>query len=100
MKDLHKSIPYSRRSFQGQCGPRGPGGGDPRGVRPLHQGRWLMKVVISGASRHHIALETHIKKAHEVGATRCRDQARAHAPIQTVGFPAFMESYSVLKNLR
>ena len=31
--------------------------------------RWLIKVAISGASGHHLALETHIAKARAAGAT-------------------------------
>lgn len=62
--------------------------------------RWLMKVAISGASGHCLALETHIVKAREAGAT---DKEILHTLlliIQTTGFPAFMEAYSVFKNIR
>ena len=62
--------------------------------------RWLIKIAISGASKHHLALETHVKKAREAGAT---DEEIKHALlllIQTVGFPTFMEAYSVFKNLK
>ncbi|MDP2734872.1 MAG: carboxymuconolactone decarboxylase family protein, partial [bacterium] len=31
--------------------------------------RWLIKIAISGASRHSLALETHIVKAREAGVT-------------------------------
>ncbi len=59
--------------------------------------RWLMKVAISGASSHHIALETHILKAREAGATDAEIVQTLMLIIQTAGFPAFMEAYSVLK---
>jgi 4-carboxymuconolactone decarboxylase len=62
--------------------------------------RWLLKVAISGASGHRLALETHITKAREAGA---KDEEILHALlllIQTTGFPTFMEAYSVFKNLR
>ncbi len=62
--------------------------------------RWIIKIAVSGASGHHLALETHIKKAREAGAT---DEEIKHALlllIQTVGFPAFMEAYQVYKNLK
>ena len=62
--------------------------------------RWLMKVAISGASTHRIALETHITKAREAGAT---DEEIMHTLlliIQTTGFPTFMEAYSVFKETR
>ena len=59
--------------------------------------RWLIKLAISGASGHHVSLETHISKAKEAGAT---DHEIKHALlllIQTVGFPTFMEAYSTYK---
>jgi 4-carboxymuconolactone decarboxylase len=62
--------------------------------------RWLMKVAISGASTHRIALETHITKAREAGAT---DEEIMHTLlliIQTTGFPTFMEAYSVFKEMQ
>jgi 4-carboxymuconolactone decarboxylase len=62
--------------------------------------RWLLKVAISGASRHPLALETHIAKAREAGAT---DEEIKHALlmlIQTTGFPTFMEAYSVFKKTK
>jgi len=61
--------------------------------------RWLLKVAISGATGHRLALETHIVKARETGAT---DEEILHALlllIQTTGFPTFMEAYSVFKNI-
>jgi 4-carboxymuconolactone decarboxylase len=62
--------------------------------------RWLLKVAISGASGHRLALETHVVRAREAGAT---DEEILHALlllIQTTGFPTFMEAYSVFKNVR
>ena len=102
MKDLHKIFTTFKKEFpkinasyeqlgeliHEQAGPL------PEKVR------WLIKVAVSGASRHHLALETHIQKARQAGAT---DKEIAHALlllIQTAGFPTFMEAYSVLKKLR
>ena len=62
--------------------------------------RWLLKIAISAASQHMIALETHIEKGKEAGLT---DQEIGHALlmlIQTVGFPAYMEAYAVFKKRR
>jgi alkylhydroperoxidase/carboxymuconolactone decarboxylase family protein YurZ len=62
--------------------------------------RWLIKIAISGASQHPIALETHIMKAKDAGVT---DDEIKHALlllIQTTGFPTFMEAYSVFKKMR
>jgi len=36
---------------------------------PLEKTWWLLKIVISGASNHKIALATHIAKANEAGLT-------------------------------
>ena len=61
--------------------------------------RWLIKIAISGASGHHLALETHIRKAREAGATEEEIKHALLLLIQTVGFPTFMEAYSVFKNV-
>ena len=61
--------------------------------------RWLVKVAVSGATGHMLALETHIAKARKAGAT---DEEIKHALlliIQTVGFPSFMEAYSTYKRM-
>jgi len=62
--------------------------------------RWLMKVAISGASGHCLALETHIVRAREAGATDAEIMHTLLLIIQTTGFPTFMEAYSVFKNMR
>jgi len=62
--------------------------------------RWLVKVAVSGATGHMLALETHIVKAQKAGAT---DEEIKHALlliIQTVGFPSFMEVYSTYKRMK
>ena len=61
--------------------------------------RWLIKVAVSGASGHGIALETHIKKAREAGATEDEMKHALLLLIQTVGFPTFMEAYAVFKKM-
>jgi 4-carboxymuconolactone decarboxylase len=61
--------------------------------------RWLLKIAISGASRHFIALETHIVKAKEAGVTDGEIKHALLMLIQTAGFPAFMEAYSVFKKI-
>ena len=72
MKDLHKIYTLFKKEFpkvnvehealgevvHEESGPLPP------------KVRWLMKVVISGASRHHIALETHIKTVPEDARAR------------------------------
>ncbi len=102
MEDLHKIFTKFKKDFpkvysdhealgrqiHENCGPR------PDKIR------WILKIAISGSSRLFIALETHIVKAKEAGAT---DDEIKHALlllIQTTGFPTFMEAYSVFKKMR
>ena len=62
--------------------------------------RWLVKIGISGASRHRKALETHIAKGKEAGLT---DGEIAHALlllIQTQGLPTFMEAFEIFRGIR
>ena len=102
MKDLHPIFTKFKKEF-----PEIHAGNEALG-REIHVGsgplpdktRWLLKIAISAASQHMIALETHIEKGKEAGLT---DKEIGHALlmlIQTVGFPAFMEAYSVLKKTR
>jgi 4-carboxymuconolactone decarboxylase len=58
--------------------------------------RWLIKAAISGATGHALALETHIAKAREAGATEAEIRHALLLLIQTVGFPTFMEAYTTL----
>ena len=62
--------------------------------------RWLIKVAISGASGHHLSLETHIRKAKEAGATDDEIKHTLLLLVQTTGFPTFMEAYSTYKGKR
>jgi len=62
--------------------------------------RWLIKIAISGASHHLIALETHIMKAMEAGATDAEIKHALLMLVQTTGFPTFMEAYSVFKKMK
>ena len=62
--------------------------------------RWLMKVAISGASRHQIALETHINKAKEAGASEEELLHTLLLLIPTTGFPTFMEAYTVFTSMK
>ena len=61
--------------------------------------RWLIKVAVSGATGHSLALETHIAKAREAGATDAEIKHALLLIIQTTGFPTFMEAFSVFKNM-
>ncbi len=62
--------------------------------------RWLIKIVISGASHRLLALETHIMKAKEAGVTEEEIKHALLMLIQTSGFPTFMEAYSVFKRMK
>ena len=69
-----------------------------KGAGPIKEkDRWLIKIGISGASGHLRALETHMLKAKEAGATQDEIKQTLLLLISTVGFPTFMESYSVYK---
>jgi 4-carboxymuconolactone decarboxylase len=62
--------------------------------------RWLVKIVISGATGHHRALATHIRKGREAGL---KDDEIKHALlmlIPTTGFPTFMKAYKALNDLK
>lgn len=61
--------------------------------------RWLIKLAVSGASKHERSLETHIIKAKEAGATNDEIKHALLLLIPTVGFPAFMEAYLIFKNI-
>ena len=61
--------------------------------------RWLIKVAVSGVSRHSLALETHIAKARKAGATEEEIKHALLLLIQTAGFPTFMEAYSTYKRM-
>jgi AhpD family alkylhydroperoxidase len=61
--------------------------------------RWLLKIAISAASHHKIALETHIMKAKEAGLTEEEIMHALLLLIPTTGFPNFMEAYSVFKGI-
>ncbi len=102
MKDLHKIYTTFKKDFPDiNASHEALGEKIHEQSGPLPEKvRWLIKVAISGASGHHLALETHINKARASGAT---DKEISHALlllIQTAGFPAFMEAYKVFKNLR
>lgn len=62
--------------------------------------RWLIKIGISAASRHLIALETHILKAREAGVTNEEIKHALLLLLQTTGFPNFMEAYSTFKKMK
>jgi 4-carboxymuconolactone decarboxylase len=62
--------------------------------------RWLIKIAISGASHHTIALETHIARARKIGVSEEEIKHALLLLIPTTGFPTFMEAYSVLRKKR
>ena len=101
MKDLHEIFTTFKKDFPGINASHEAMGElihDQAGPLP-EKVRWLVKVAISGASRHHLALETHITKAHAAGATDKEIEHTLLLLIQTVGFPTFMEAYSVFKKM-
>ncbi len=102
MKDLHEIYTVFKKDFP-EINAAQDALGDKihTGAGPLPEKvRWLIKVAVSGASGHHVSLETHIQKAREAGASEDEIKHALLLLIQTVGFPAFMEAYSVYKNLK
>jgi len=99
MEDIHDIFTTFKKEFPG-VNAREEALGEEIHVHggPLPEStRWLIKVAISGASRHERALQTHIRKAVAAGAT---EQEIAHALlllIPTCGFPTFMEAYRIFR---
>lgn len=87
-KDLYESYESLGRVIHERSGPL------------EEKTRWLIKVAISGSCGHERALETHIRKAVAAGANFDEIQHALMLMIQTVGFPAFMEAYSVFARIR
>lgn len=59
--------------------------------------RCLLKVAVAGATRHGRALETHLAKAREAGASEEELRHALLLLIPTCGFPTFMEAYQIYK---
>jgi len=102
MKDLHKIFTAFKKEFpQVWTQYEALGREIHKNGGPLPEKvRWLIKVAVSAASQHRLSLETHLAKAREAGAT---DDEIKHALLmvmQTTGFPMFMESYSIFKNMK
>jgi alkylhydroperoxidase/carboxymuconolactone decarboxylase family protein YurZ len=101
MKDLHEIFSQFKEDF-----PQIYAGHEDLGVE-IHENsgplpektRWLLKIAISGASRHLTALETHIAKGKEAGATDAEIKQTLLLLMQTAGFPTFMEAYTVFKRM-
>jgi alkylhydroperoxidase/carboxymuconolactone decarboxylase family protein YurZ len=102
MKDLHEVFTKFKEDF-----PKVYSGHEELG-REIHENsgplsekvRWLIKIAISGASHHMVALETHIMKAKEAGVTHDEIKHALLLLIQTTGFPTFMEAYSILQKMK
>ena len=102
MEDLHEIFTKFKKDF-----PRIYTGHEELG-KEIHENsgplsekaRWLIKIAISGASRHMVALETHIMKAKEAGVTHDEIKHALLLLIQTTGLPTFMEAYSVFKKAK
>jgi AhpD family alkylhydroperoxidase len=102
MEDLHEIFAAFKKEFEGlyrQHEALGKTIHEQAGPLPEKM-RWLIKVAISGASGHPVALETHIAKAREAGATEDEIAHTLLLLIQTTGFPTFMEAYSAYKQMR
>ncbi len=101
MKELHEIFHKFKEDFpQVYAGHQDLGIEIHENSGPLpEKTRCLLKIAISGASRHLFALETHIAKAREAGVS---DEEIKHALLllmQTTGFPTLMEAYGVFKKM-
>jgi len=101
MEDLHEIFTIFKKDF-----PEINRGHEELGKLIHEQGgplpekmRWLIKVAISGASGHLLALETHLSKARQAGASDDEIEHVLLLLIQTTGFPAFMEAYSTYRKI-
>jgi len=101
MKDLHKMFSEFKKDFPTvYAGYESLGTEIHTGGGPLtEKTRWLLKIAVSGASRHMSALETHIAKGREAGLSDAEISHALLLLLQTAGFPTFMEAYSVFKNM-
>jgi 4-carboxymuconolactone decarboxylase len=102
MEDLHEVFTMFKKDF-----PEIYNGHEALGKKIHEAGgplpekiRWLIKVAVSGASSHTIALETHIAKARKAGATEEEIKHTLLLILQTAGFPTFMEAYNTYKNMK
>ncbi len=102
MKDLHEVFTTFKKDFPDiYKGHEALGKKIHEGAGPLPEKvRWLIKVAVSGASGHTIALETHITKARKAGASEDEIKHTLLLIIQTAGFPTFMEAYSTYKKMK
>lgn len=101
MEDLHAIFTEFKREFPGvhEASERlGHQVHDAGGPLP-ESTRWLLKVVISAASGHLRAVETHLWRAREAGVTEAEVKHALLLLIPTCGFPAFMEAYGVVRSL-
>jgi 4-carboxymuconolactone decarboxylase len=101
MKDLHKIFTKFKKEFpKVQSDYKALGKEIHEKSGPLTEKTcWLIKIAISGASRHELALETHIIKAKEAGVTDAEIKHALLLLIQTAGFPTFMEAYTVFDRM-
>ncbi len=102
MKEIHKTLSRFRKKYSSVYAMHEALGQEiheKSGPLP-EKTRWLIKVGISGASSHKTALETHISKAKEAGASDDEVLHTLLLLIQTTGFPTFMEAYTVFENMR
>lgn len=99
MQDIHEAFTTFKEEFPDLYGKYKEFGREVHlNGGPLPENtRLLLKVVISGASGHHRALETHLAKARTAGVA---EEELMHALlllIPTCGFPTFMEAFSTFK---
>jgi alkylhydroperoxidase/carboxymuconolactone decarboxylase family protein YurZ len=102
MKDIHKIYSEFKKDFPGvhqQHEALGREVHEKGGPLP-EKSRWLIKIAISASCNHKRALETHLQKAMAAGVNEDEIKHALLLLIPTAGFPAFMKSYAVFKNIK
>lgn len=99
MKDVHEVFSQFKAEFPEVYRKEAELGAEihERGGPLPERTRWLVKVAISAATRHHRALETHLAKARAVGVS---EEELSHVLlllIPSCGFPTCMEAYDVAR---
>ncbi|MBI9104898.1 MAG: carboxymuconolactone decarboxylase family protein [Spirochaetales bacterium] len=61
--------------------------------------RWLIKVAVSAAGKHELALKTHVEKARTAGCTNPEIEHAILLTATTAGFPTMMNALMVFREM-
>jgi 4-carboxymuconolactone decarboxylase len=102
MEDIHKIYSEFKKEFPGVYQHHEALGKEvhEKGGPLPEKSRWLIKIAISASCNHKRALETHLQKARAAGVNEDEIKHALLLLIPTAGFPTFMKSYAVFKNIK